>query len=382
MRVAIDARWIFREISGIGRYTQELLQALAEVDPETDYRLLFCDPEVRDRVMGLDAIRAAPRMRAETIPWGLFSPLGQLRLPGWLRRQRIDLFHSTNYMIPLAAFPPRRPGRVRCAVTLHDLIPLVFPDHAPRSKKARLFPLYRWLMREGGRRADLILTVSESSRRDILEHLAIPAAEAGKVTVTPEGVSPGYQAGPEPAPGQTFLYVGRFDPYKNVPLLVEAFARVRAREPGARLRLIGPPDPRYPEARDTARRLGLGDEVVTWQGYVDHEELVRAYRDARALVLPSTYEGFGLTVLEAMACGTPVICSNVSSLPEVAGDAACLIDPRDPVALAEAMLELLRNPAEAARLRAAGLERVRAFTWQRTAEATAAAYRQVAGTTA
>jgi glycosyltransferase involved in cell wall biosynthesis len=294
-----------------------------------------------------------------------------------LRRQGIEVYHAPNYMLPFFAFPRDRPGRIRCVVTIHDVIPLLFPDHAPRSRKARLFFLYRRLMMETARRADLIITVSEASRRDVIGQLAIPPERADRVVAVYNGVEP--PAAAPPAAGTRppcLLYVGRFDPYKNVPLLVRAFAALRTEAfPDLRLRLIGPPDPRYPEAGELARALGV-DHAVDWAGYVSGPALDRAYREADVLVQPSRYEGFGLPVLEAMAAGTPVVCTRAGALPEVAGDAAVVVEPDDPQALASAVQRVLSDPRERSRLREAGFARVRRFTWARTAEQTLAAYRQ------
>ena len=168
--------------------------------------------------------------------------------------------------------------------------------------------------------------------------------------------------------------MGRCDPYKNVPGLVEAFARA-VREGGvdARLRIVGSPDARYPEAGETARRLGVADRV-DWAGYLDVAGLRKAYQDADALALLSKSEGFGLPVLEAMACGTPVVCSTAASLPEVAGDAARLVAPDDVAGAAAALKEILTDPAEAARLRAAGLAQAKKFSWRAAAEAVLRVY--------
>ena len=173
------------------------------------------------------------------------------------------------------------------------------------------------------------------------------------------------------------LYVGRCDPYKNVPGLVEAFARL-VREGGvkARLRIVGSPDARYPEAGETARRLGVADRVE-WSGYLDEEGLLKAYQEADVLALLSRYEGFGLPVLEAMACGTPVVCSNAASLPEVAGTAARLVEPEDVAGAAAALREVLANPETAARLRAAGLEQAQKFSWRAATDAVLRLYGEI-----
>ena len=145
----------------------------------------------------------------------------------------------------------------------------------------------------------------------------------------------------------------------------------------ARLRIVGSPDARYPEAGEAARRLGVADRVE-WSGYLDDAGLVKAYRDADALALLSRYEGFGLPVLEAMACGTPVVCSDAASLPEVAGNAARLVAPGDVAGAAAALKDVLTAPAEAARLRAAGLAQAKTFSWRTAAEAMLRLYGELA----
>ena len=379
MKVVIDARWIFAEISGIGLYIRELIRALARIDHDTRYTLLFRDAAIRERILADTGADEAPNFEACRVDDGVFSPAGQVRLPRLLRRMQPEVYHSPNYLVPLAAFPRSRRGPTGCVVTLHDAIPLAHPEHAPRSRKRRLFPVYRALMKEIGRRADMILTVSEASRGELIRHLGLPASRERDVVAIHNGVGEIYRPPARPAAPHppTVLYVGRFDPYKNLVVLIEAMARVREQVPGARLRVIGPPDPRYPEAPQRAAALGLA-EAVEWTGYTADAELVRAYQDADVLALPSRYEGFGLPVVEAMACGTPVVCGNRSSLPEVAGDAALLVDPDDAEALAGALTRVLTDPPLASRLAEAGLARAAAFTWSNCARQTLAVYRAVA----
>jgi len=388
MRIGIDARWIFPELSGIGAYTQELIRALAALDRRNKYVLLFQRLDVQQRVRAYAGLDAAPNFRMERVPFGLFSVSNQLRLPGRLRRWGLDVFHSPNYMIPFGAFPRGGRSRIKCAVTIHDMIPLLHPEWTPRALKTRCLPLFRRLMIEVGARADLILTVSDAARQDIGRLLRLSERGAAAVMAVPNGVASEYRPagrGAEPPAGKseggasTILYVGRFDPYKNVTGLLRIFARVRALAPGpVRLVLIGAPDPRYPEAAELARALGL-EPWLRWAGYVAGPDLVRAYQQADVFVLASKYEGFGLPVLEAMACGTPVVCSNTSSLPEVAGDAALLADPEDIAGFARAIVRVLAEPALAADLRAKGVRRAAEFTWRRTAEATLQAYEQAVG---
>lgn len=379
MRIGLDARWIFPELSGIGTYTAELIRELARSDAGHDFILFFNNPAIRDRVWQSAGLHEHPRFCAQMVPWGVFSPWSQLRLPAVLKRLSLDVFHSPNYMIPFRAFPRGRPHAAKCIVTIHDLIPLLFPEHTPKALKTRLFPLFKRLMSEVGARADAILTVSETSRADIIRSLRIPAGQDLRVRVVYNGVAPEYQSVPRPAAAKkTILYVGRFDPYKNVEGLLEVFARVRSRGgPDVRLRIIGAPDPRYPEAPRKARELGL-EGAVEWSGYAGGMDLVAAYQQADVFALLSRYEGFGLTVLEAMACGTPVVCSRIGALREVAGDAALLVDPDDPEAAADALWRVLNDSGVATDLSRKGPERARQFTWARTAADTVKIYEEVA----
>lgn len=378
MRIAIDARWIFNEISGIGAHTRELLRHLAALDRKNSYLLLFADRQLAERTWSEAQLSDKPNFRPDILPWGIFSPRSQLMLPLHLRSRRIDVFHSTNYMIPLAAFPKGKMGRVKCVATIHDLIPLIFPSATPRALKTRLFPIYKRLMLEVGARADRIITVSEASRADVISHLHIPAERHPSVVAIHNGVSDLFKPATEPVSNgngaQTILYVGRCDPYKNLVNLIEAFAIARAQSPRPlRLTIIGSADPRYPEAENRIRELGLNAHVNR-VGYQSTQELVRAYQAAAATILPSRYEGFGFPVVESMACGTPVICSDIPVLKEVAGDAALLVSPDDIPAMAGAMLKAVNDPALRDSLVRAGLARASRFTWLENARRTLALY--------
>lgn len=418
MNIGIDARWIFKELSGIGVYTRELVRALAAIDVENRYTLFFDSAELMERTLSETGARDARNFRTTLLPFGLFSPLNQLRMPTILRRHALDVFHSTNYMIPFSAFPANRPGRIRCVTTIHDLIPLMFPEYAPRSKKRRFFALYRILMLQVGRRSDVIITDSKCSRADVIRLLRIPPEREDRVLSIPVGVSPAFRPAVEeaggatsdlphpsfqtadeeapkdslaeapekrrdsqlsfsrPRPRKTILWVGRPDPYKNLTGLIEAFARARKRNffP-IQLRLAGPRDDRYPEASHAASRFDVQNDV-SWLGYVPDAQLVREYQNADALVLPSRYEGFGLPIIEAMACGTPVICGTEGSMPEVAGDAAIKVHPDDTIGIAEAIVRVLSDQRLADDMRQRGLRHASNFTWRATAEKTLLAYRK------
>lgn len=378
-RVAVDARWVFRELSGIGRYTLELLSQLGEIGGAFRYLVLVRDAERRDFVAREAGLAGKANFEFAEVPYGPFSVRGQFAAARLLRERDVGVYHSTNFMVPLPAFPRRKPHAVKCLCNVHDLIPMVHPEFTPKALKTRFFPVYRALMHEIALRTDAVATGSESAKRDIVRLLGIPE---DRIAVAPDGVDGRYGPGGEKPSARggpkTVLYVGRSDPYKNLPGLVEVFARV-VREGGvdARLRIVGSPDARYPEAGETARRLGVA-ERVEWSGYLDDAGLVQAYQDADVLALLSRYEGFGLPVLEAMACGTPVVCSDAASLPEVAGNAARLVAPDDAAGAAAALKDVLTDPAEAARLRAAGLAQAQKFSWRAAAESILRLYGELA----
>ena len=371
LHIAIDARWIFSELSGIGLYTQELIAALTHCPTPHRYTLIFNCAEVMARTAAQTGFTSRSNVTARLARTGPYAPADQIALPLALSRWGVDVYHATNFMMPLW-----RPGKEKRVVTIHDLIPLLYRDHAPRSKKNRFFPVYKKLVQRVAGRADMIISVSESTRRDIVDHLLPDGAE--KIRVIYEGVHRAYRPAERHArDGIQFLYVGRRDPYKNLPMLIQSLHDLRRDGLNATLRIIGGDDPRYPEAADLARKLNLGDAVL-WSGYVLDRDLLAAYQQADVFVLPSRYEGFGLPVLEAMACGTPVICSNTSSLPEVAGKAALLIDPANPATLTEAMRRLVNEPELRARLSDEGIARAAGFSWEETARQTIAAYEEAA----
>lgn len=381
MRIAIDARWIYDAPSGIGIYTRELAGALIGLKTDEEFLLIFRSARVRDRIAAETGLASNPRVHTALVPWSLFSLANQLRMPGWLRARGVALFHSTNYMLPLAAFPRHRRGRIAGVVTIHDVIPLIFPDYAPKARKRRLLPFYRLLMREVGMRADRIITVSNTSGADIVAQLGV-APE--KVAVVYNGIGRNFKPSAAPRRARAddeprqLLYVGRADPYKNLVNLVRAFAILRRTVPfPVKLTLVGAIDPRYPEAKIEADRAGLGD-ALQWIGALPGGALADAYRAADLFVLPSRYEGFGIPAAEAMACGTPVICGDCGALREVGGDAVRFVDPDDIDAMAATMRVVLTNDSLAAMMAQRGLEQVRRFDWHTAARQTMDVYHAAA----
>jgi glycosyltransferase involved in cell wall biosynthesis len=286
------------------------------------------------------------------LAFGRAGKLGTLELDlAWYplllpRRARgLDVLHCPSYRAPVG-------GPVPVVITLHDLAVFRFPRAFGRWTRA----YSRRRVPRAALAARLVLAVSEFTKREAIELLGLPEE---RVRVVPNGVEPVFRADGEAAAGDYVLAVGTVEPRKNLPRLAEAAGRL-----GVELRVAGAP--------------GWGDvplDGVNLLGEVSDEELARLYRGARCLVYPSLYEGFGIPVLEAMACGTPVVTSDRPGTAETAGGAAVLVDPLEPEAIVAGIEEADGRRDE---LRAAGLERARGFTWERAAGLTAEAYREAA----
>jgi len=235
-------------------------------------------------------------------------------------------------------------------------------------------------MKQVSARADAILTVSNNSASDIRRLLLCGSADEHKVVTVYNGVSDAFRKvdwQPSHDP-QTLLYVGRLDPYKNVTGLMHILKKViKSTSQDVKLVIAGSPDPRYPEAMDMSKKLGIQDHVE-WTGYLDNAKLLQAYSSATALVYPSLYEGFGLPVIEAMAAGVPVVCSSAGSLAEVADLAAAVHDHDDEQGFVDSICSILNSNARARELSRLGRERAAQFTWQNAAKQTLAVYRRVA----
>jgi glycosyltransferase involved in cell wall biosynthesis len=261
------------------------------------------------------------------------------------RSARVDVLHCTLFRGP-------RRSRVPVVLTVHDLAPLRHPDAFPAW--TRLYARTR--LRGTVRAARRVAAVSEFSKR---ETAALCGVEPARIDVIPNAVDPIFTADGPVADGDYTLAVGTLEPRKNLPRTIEA-----ARLAGVELRIVG--------ARGWGGVQAEGKHV-RWLGRVEDQELASLYRGARCLVYPSLYEGFGIPVAEAMACGTPVVTSRDSAMADVTGGAAVLVDPLEPRAIADGMADAERRRAE---LRVAGLERARLFTWERAADAAVECYRQ------
>jgi len=363
MIVGFDATTLTGNLSGVGYYTARLMESLANGAGEGTLERIVA---LSNRAVSLPAGGRIQAWEEDRLP--VRSVWMQLVLPGILRRLRPDLVHYTNYLAPVAAGVPY-------VVSVHDMTLSVVPECHTLKKRlltARLLPVV-------ARRARLVLTPSRSTRDDVVRLLGIDPV---RVRVIPYAASPrfrpeGRDSTPPPASGGDpyFLYVGTLEPRKNLARALRAFARVARRLPEHRFVIVGQRGWKYGEVLREALRKDSSGRVVL-AGYVPEAELPALYAHATAFVYPSLYEGFGLPVVEAMACGTPVLTSRSSSLREIAEGAALLVDPRDEDEIARGLEWLALDEGLREELRRRGLERAAQFSWDRTGRETVAAYRQ------
>ncbi len=367
MRIGIDARKLHD--FGIGTYIRNLLRQLARIDRETEF-VVLCRPEDREPLVLLGENF---RTVAETA--GNYSIVEQIKIPLALKREKVTLFHAPHYVLPPLV-------RCRSVVTIHDCIHLMFPQYLPN----RFALAYaRTSIALAARQANRVLTVSESSKRDILRFVDTQPAKIDVIynayderfAIEPEEedmarVRERYQLHDE-----FVLYAGNVKPHKNLERLIQAFDLVRKQGlDHLKLVLIGDDISKYSALRRAVHQYNL-HKYVRFLGYMPEETLAVMYRLAGVFVFPSLYEGFGLPPLEAMASGTPVVTSNVSSLPEVAADAAVLVDPYDPQAIADGIYRVLTDERLRHDLVRKGIARAGMFSWEKSVRRVRAIYGEV-----
>lgn len=375
MRIGIDARLAFYRW-GMGNYVYNLLKSLAGLDRENEYVLYLHRKDRKGEVPC--PVKSIKRV---VVPSN-YVLREQLALPLAAARDGVDLLHC-----PANTAPILLPSRVRLVLTLHDVMFLLPYEIIPRSPSLyqRLGRLYRsWVVPLVARRARSIITVSRYSRKDILRLLRIPA---DRVTVTYEAADEAYRplnGDMLPAvkerygiDGDFILCLGGIDPRKNTASLIEVFHNLRTEaDIKHKLVVVGLGWGKEPAFRDVVAKWGLEREVI-FTRYVPQEDLLALYNAADVFVYPSLYEGFGLPVLEAMSCGTPVVTSRVSAVPEIAGEAALLVDPRDQRDMEGAILRAIRDAELRQTLKEKGLRRAKRFSWERAARETLRVYGQV-----
>jgi glycosyltransferase involved in cell wall biosynthesis len=373
VKIAIDVRkW---NDYGIGTYVRNLVRHLARLDHETSY-YLFCNPADEPTLRDL-AENFVPVVDGSA-RYGLRE---HISIPLKVKRLGVDLLHCPHYIRPLLCTVPT-------VVTIHDCIHLLFPQYLPSTMAYRYA---RFMMGNAVRRSARVFTVSEASRADILRFY--PFADPEKVLVIPNAIDAELLQDPGPEEmervreryqlrGRFVLFAGNVKPHKNLERLIRAFARVRGQEGNEDLRLvlIGDEVSRYGSLRRTVEENGVRQDVRFF-GFVPHGTLAALYRMAAVFAFPSLYEGFGLPPLEAMACGTPVVTSRISSLPEVVGDGALLVDPYSEEAIAQGIARVLDDDELRRGLVERGLERAAAFSWDRSVRSIHAGYMKALGRT-
>ncbi len=370
-----DARTAIDQFPGIGRYVRSLTPALmAQLRPDEQLTLLTNPAGKATWDASHSSTGHARPSQEVAVSSSPFSLKQQWRIPLLLKRLRSgepNLYHSPYYVMPYRTGQPT-------VLTFYDTIPLRYPQSIPM--KGRLF--YRLATTLALRAASRVVTISEAARSDLTRSFRVPLS---CVTITPLAAGSHFrpQSNAEVdrtrnkfgLPTHFILYVGINKPHKNLPALIDAYAQLSAHN-APPLVIAGAWDQRYPQPRQRSEHHQLGD-AVRFLGPVNEADLPALYSASTMFVFPSLYEGFGLPVLEAMACGTPVACSNASSLTEVSGEAARLFNPHSVTEIKDAIADLLEDAPQRARRSEQGLAQAHSFSWQATAAATLQCYRDL-----
>ncbi len=372
MRVGLDARPLLGKRSGVGNYTYNLVKHLGKIDRENEYSLFYtflrCKSSDCFKIENPNFQRKGFRFpsRLLELSWRYLPLFSIDSLIG-----KVDVFHSTNFLSPYQK-------RGKSVITIHDLGFMIAPENANRHVQSYF---RRWLP-FCARNADLLIAVSQNTREDIIKLLKIPEE---RIRVIYNGIEEIYQPGREKdissplfkkLPEDYVLFVGTLEPRKNLLRLIEGFSLFKKGGGKEKLVIAGEKGWSYESIFETVEKLNLEKEVI-FSGYLSQEDLPALYRSASLFLFPSLYEGFGLPPLEAMACGVPVIASRVSSLPEVLGEAAILVNPYNTEEIAQA----IKNTLEDERLRASliekGFARAKLFSWEKTARETLGVYKEL-----
>lgn len=364
MHICLDVSPTAQKHAGLGRYAGEVARALAAYKCQHELLLFYNrggEAELPDYLSRLPY----RTVKMGNKPWRMKVLLSQLsRWPMDQTFGAVEIFHATNHL--LAHF-----RQARTVFTLHDLIFLRYPEyHLPYNRWYLTWAMPRYL-----RAADVIVTPSAWSKQDAIHYYGLPES---KIKVIYEAPAPTFQPISDPAtlarvrrqyhlPEQFILNVGTIEPRKNLSCLLEAFQPLLADWPDLKLILLGKKGWLYESFFERLQALGLEEQVI-FPGYVAEADLPAFYQLAQVFVFPSLSEGFGLPPLEAMACGTPVISSNSSSLPEVVGEAGLLVEPTDTVALHQALRRMLADGELRADLKQRGLKQAKNFSWRKAVD--------------
>lgn len=350
MRIVFDARPVHRRMHGIARHAVEILKVISKIDSENTWTVLAL-PE------GLKSLpQLPPNFEIFPVKLNPYTPLGHILVPYLLRKKHYDLFYSPTYMFPLLL-------RGRVFMTIHDLIPILYPEGYGFLKSS----YYKKILSLCIKRAEKVITVSKSTAMDIEKIFG----EKEKVIIIPNGVSEGFSPFKDERDEDLLkelslskpfiIYVGNERPHKNFLNTQRAFETLKKEFPSIKLVAVGISE------RDALKITKKKTDGILCTGNLPDEKISSLLRNAELSLMPSLYEGFCLPVLEAMACGCPVITSNTSSLPEIVGSAGIMVNPKDPSEIANAALSLLKDKNKMEKLKEKGLKKAREFSWERSA---------------
>lgn len=377
MKIAIELQPCLKNRSGVGVYTYELskrLQAYEQIELQGDVFNFLERNDLKQDLMGLNFSKET----CKVFPYGIYRRIWHY-LPikyNQLFKREVELTHFFNFIVP-----PRIEGKVMN--TIYDLTFEFYPETMDKRNLRRIKRDLAYSLE----RPDKIITISEATKQDMIQHLRVDPSKIeviycgvdfkhfNEVRNNSQSVREKHQL-----PDQYVLYMGTLEPRKNIETLIEAFKRfkVEGDESNAQMKLVlaGKKGWLYEGIFKKIQELGLEDDVVDL-GYIDEVDKPALYQMAECFVFPSIYEGFGIPVIEAMAAGTPVITTNVSSLPEVVGEAGLLVDPKDTIALAESMHQLTTNEIKKQELIQKGYAQAQKFSWETSAEKLYKVYKEL-----
>lgn len=360
MKIGIDARKI--NDLGIGTYIKNIITRLPLLSDD-EYVLFGSSEKLKD-------------YNIPVIEFNLpvYSIKEQIKFPGIIKKSGIDLFHSPHYVVPLFSFKKAECLR-SMVVTVHDLIHLIFPEYLP-SRPAYFYA--KFMISSACRKAKKIITISENTKKDIIKYFNL---EPSKIKVVYLGVSEIFKQSAEKSAkarakyGKYLLYVGAIRPHKNILTLIESFYKLK-KEKNIKHNLIIIGRGKMPYINEVKRKINnyfMQNEVLMFEN-LPQKKLIEFYCGSDLFVFPTLYEGFGLPVLEAMACGCPVLTSDTSSLPEVAGDAGIMVNPLSIEEISQAIYKIITNENLRNQMIQKGLKRAKLFSWEKTALGTLKVY--------
>ncbi|MCK4352412.1 glycosyltransferase family 4 protein [candidate division WOR-3 bacterium] len=374
MRIGIDARGIYKELDGIGRFGINLLRELAHLDSFNEY-IVYKNPEMNSSIV------SKPNFTERIINIPRFTIKEQVVLPEIFKKDKLDIFHCLHNVLPVFYYG-------KSIVTIYDIMTIAFPwfyEAFPLIKRYIGFFYFKLSVGLSAKKASKVIVTSKYTKKEVMRYLNL---EREKVKICSAAVDKVFKPINDnnllnnvlekyKISESFILYTGNFKPYKNLKRIIKAYdLLLKRRRPLPKL-VIGGYDKKYEKPiKEFVMKNGLEEEIV-FTGYIERNDLPLLMNQALFFVFPSIYEGFGLPPLEAMACGTPVITSNTSSLPEVVGDAAVLVNPYNIKEIADAIENVLTNKKLREKLISKGLERVKLFSWEKCAKETLKVYEEV-----